>query len=76
MITRNRRQDPLATLEDVRKASLGVPLVVVDNGSMDHSAAAVRHRYRDVLVISLDHNAGAVARHIAVDKVDTLRRLL
>ena len=42
------------------------PVVLVDNGSRDDSAALVRRHFPQVEVIALERNRGAVARNIGV----------
>ena len=55
----NRRDDTLACLESLAQADLGGASVwVVDNGSHDGSAAAVRERFPAVRVVALPENRG------------------
>src|SRR6185369_1745681 len=55
----NRRADTLACLESLAQAEIGgAALYVVDNGSQDGSAAAVREAYPHVRVIALPENRG------------------
>ncbi|WP_414931106.1 glycosyltransferase family 2 protein [Streptomyces chrestomyceticus] len=62
MITRNRRERLLATLERVTRLPEAPPVVVVDNGSSDGTAAAVRARFPAVRVLTPGRNLGAVGR--------------
>ncbi len=55
----NRRDATLACLESLARAELGgATVLVVDNGSRDGSAAAVRARYPEVAVLELPENQG------------------
>jgi hypothetical protein len=55
----NRKDDTLACLESLRKAELdGARVLVVDNGSRDDTADAVRAAFPEVRVIALPENRG------------------
>ncbi len=69
--TRQRRDVLLSTLEKLRALPQRPPIVVVDNGSRDGTAAAVRRRFPDVVVRRLDGNHGAAARTVAAELLDT-----
>ena len=71
MMTRDRRQEVLSTLERLQQLPGPPPVVVADNGSSDGTVEAVRQRFPDVTVLALGHNAGVVARNLAVAQVDT-----
>jgi GT2 family glycosyltransferase len=62
MATRNRRERALASLDRLAELPERPPLVVVDNGSTDGTAAAIARRHPSVDVIELETNAGAAAR--------------
>ncbi|MFB9239319.1 glycosyltransferase family 2 protein [Plantactinospora siamensis] len=64
--TRNRRDQLLDSLD--RHAG---PVIVVDNGSTDGTADAVRDRFPGVRVVRLDHNAGAAARNVGAELART-----
>lgn len=64
--TRNRRNQLLATLPRHE-----APVIVVDNGSTDDTAAAVRRQHPDVRVIPLDSNIGPAARNIGAELAST-----
>jgi len=70
VVTRNRRDRLLASLAPERGRA-GGPVVVVDNGSDDGTAAAVRREHPEVSVISLSRNYGAVARNVGVWAAET-----
>jgi GT2 family glycosyltransferase len=71
VITRNRRCELERTLERLAALPEGPPVIVVDNGSADGTAAAVRRGHRGVRLIALRRNLGAVARNLAVREVTT-----
>jgi GT2 family glycosyltransferase len=71
MMTRDRREQTLNALGHLVALPEAPPVVVVDNGSGDGTAAAVRERFPDVVVIELDHNAGSVARTFGVRALST-----
>jgi hypothetical protein len=55
----NRRDDTLACLESLAQAQLdGAAILVVDNGSRDGSAAAIRERFPAVRLLALPENQG------------------
>ncbi|MDP5182703.1 glycosyltransferase [Blastococcus sp. BMG 814] len=67
--TRDRRDSLLRSLAHLDD---GVhPVVVVDNGSSDGTAAAVRTRHPGVTVVELPVNRGAVARTVGVRRAGT-----
>jgi GT2 family glycosyltransferase len=71
VMTRNRADEVLATLDRLRQLPERPPLIVVDNGSTDGTAARITGRFPDVDVVRLTSNAGAVARNIAVQRATT-----
>src|SRR3954468_15042196 len=66
VISRDRREDLLNSLPRHE-----APVILVDNGSTDGTAPAVRARLPQVRVIELAENAGAVARNIGVQAAET-----
>jgi GT2 family glycosyltransferase len=64
--TRDRRSTLLPTLERLRALPDAPAVIVVDNGSADGSAAAVRRVAPGVRVIALPVNAGVAARNLGV----------
>ncbi|WP_269856922.1 glycosyltransferase family 2 protein [Streptomyces sp. RPT161] len=71
VITRNRRSRLLATLSRLGALPGRPPIVVVDNASVDGTSAAVRADFRDVRVLRLARNEGAVARNHGVALFDS-----
>jgi GT2 family glycosyltransferase len=64
--TRNRRPELIRTLHHLRALSPAPPVVVVDNGSTDGTARAVRQLFTEVRVLALPRNHGAAARNLGV----------
>jgi GT2 family glycosyltransferase len=64
--TRNRRDTLLATLSDLARLPERPALVVVDNGSRDGTAQAIRSRRPRLTLIELATNRGAAARNLGV----------
>jgi GT2 family glycosyltransferase len=66
VLTHNRAQEVLRTVEHL----LGLPeqpgVIVVDNGSSDETAEALAHRFPGVEVIKLPCNIGAAGRNAGV----------
>jgi GT2 family glycosyltransferase len=71
IITRNRRAELLHTLEHMTALPDRAPVVVVDNGSSDHSADAVAERFGQVRLLRSDQNLGALGRNLAVRNIGT-----
>lgn len=71
LITHNRRDEVLDTLGRLVRLPERAPVIVVDNGSSDGTAAAIRTRYPQVDLIESDENLGAVGRNVAVARVTT-----
>ncbi|MGY2002446.1 glycosyltransferase family 2 protein [Blastococcus sp. SYSU DS1024] len=67
--TRDRRESLLRSLAHLDEGAH--PVVVVDNGSSDGTAAAVRAEHPGVTVVELPENRGAVARTAGVERADT-----
>ena len=64
--TRNRRQELVRTLRHLSELTPPPPVVVVDNGSTDGTAHAIRAQFTDVVVLVLRRNYGAPARNLGV----------
>jgi GT2 family glycosyltransferase len=71
IITRDRRDGLLHTLDRLAGLPERPAVIVVDNGSADDTVAAVREAHPAVRVVPLDRNRGAVARNIGVRLADT-----
>jgi GT2 family glycosyltransferase len=71
VITRNRCQELMTTLAHLLSLPERPPVVVVDNGSEDGTAAAVRARFPYVRVVELGENFGAGARNFGVEVATT-----
>lgn len=64
--TCNRRAELLRTLRHLRELTPVPPVIVVDNGSTDGTAAAVLEQFNEVSLLALRRNHGAPARNIGV----------
>jgi GT2 family glycosyltransferase len=71
IITRNRKAELLHTLERMTALPDQAPVVVVDNGSTDHTADAVVERFGQVTLLRSARNLGAVGRNLAVGSINT-----
>lgn len=66
VLTYNRREQALSTLQFLSQLPGGWPIIVVDNGSTDGTANAIRTRYPAIMLIRMRRNLGAAARNIGV----------
>jgi GT2 family glycosyltransferase len=64
--TRDRRAELIRTLRHLSELAPPPPVVVVDNGSTDGTASAVRAQFTDTIVLALRRNYGAPARNLGV----------
>ena len=71
VITHQRRDEVLGALERLLALPEQPHVVVVDNGSTDGTAEAVRRRFPDVELIASPENLGAVGRNVGVARVTT-----
>jgi GT2 family glycosyltransferase len=71
IITRDRRDSLRHTLRRLHELPDAPPVIVVDNGSSDGTAAAVRDGWPDVTLLRFRDNLGAVGRNHAVRRVTT-----
>ncbi|PYF98995.1 Glycosyltransferase, GT2 family [Georgenia satyanarayanai] len=71
VITHNRRTELDRTLHLLRALPEAPPVVVVDNGSSDGTAQAVRHDHPWVTLLESRRNLGAVGRNLGVQLLDT-----
>jgi GT2 family glycosyltransferase len=70
MITHNRCDEVLASLDHLTRLPERPRIVVVDNASVDGTTAAVARRYPQVEVLPAGGNLGAAARNIGVRHVN------
>ncbi|WP_199430122.1 glycosyltransferase family 2 protein [Qaidamihabitans albus] len=71
LITHNRREETLRTLEHMTALPDAAPIIVADNASADGTADAIARRHPGVLLLRCDRNLGALARNLAVRHVHT-----
>jgi GT2 family glycosyltransferase len=71
VLSHNRRDLLLQTVERLRALPEQPPLIVVDNGSDDGSPAAIAARWPEVRVVALRDNRGAAGRNAGVDAAGT-----
>jgi GT2 family glycosyltransferase len=71
VITRDRHDELLETLDRLCASPEKVHVVVVDNGSRDGTAPAVRARFPDVTVVRSEENLGGGGRNVGARLVDT-----
>lgn len=62
--TRDRHEELIHTLRRLRELAPPPPVIVVDNGSTDGTAQAVREQFPTVTVLALRGNYGAPARNL------------
>lgn len=68
VLTYNRVDEVMQTVGQLLALPERPPIVVVDNGSTNGAAAALRSRFPTVEVICLPENIGAAARNIGVQR--------
>lgn len=71
MITHNRSEEVLHSLDRLTRLPERPRIVMVDNGSTDGTAAVVADRFPSVEVVRLDENLGAAGRNLGVDRLET-----
>jgi GT2 family glycosyltransferase len=64
--TRNRRDQLLDTVRRLGELTPAAPVIVVDNGSGDGTAEAVRERFEGIRVLTMPRNLGAAGRNLGV----------
>jgi glycosyltransferase involved in cell wall biosynthesis len=69
IITRNRRDELLRTLDRMTSVPERPAILVADNGSQDGTGDAVAQQYPQVGLFRSPRNLGAVARNAMVDRV-------
>jgi GT2 family glycosyltransferase len=71
VITRNRRDELLRTLDRLGELPEDPPVIVTDNASSDGTAEAVARHHPDIRLLRSGRNLGAVGRNVAVRQVST-----
>lgn len=71
MITRDRRDSTLRSLQHLVDLPERPPVIVVDNGSGDGTADAVGVRFPSTTLIALENNRGAAGRTVGVQHAET-----
>ena len=71
VITHQRREELLLALERLTALPERPHVVVVDNGSTDGTADAVRRHFPRVELVASPENLGAVGRNVGVARLDT-----
>ena len=71
VITWQRREEALAAVARLCALPEQPSVVLVDNGSTDGTAAAVRERFPTCDVVALPENVGAVGRNVGVARLRT-----
>jgi GT2 family glycosyltransferase len=71
VITHQRRDEVLGALARLRALPEQPHVVVVDNGSTDGTAEAVRERFPEVELVASPENLGAIGRNVGVARLDT-----
>jgi GT2 family glycosyltransferase len=71
ILTYNRIDELIRTLEHTFALPEAPCVVVVDNASTDSTSCIVAQRFPEVTLITLKHNIGAAARNIGVQQVQT-----
>lgn len=66
IVTHNRCESLVRTLEQLHALEAPYTIIVVDNASTDDTVATVRQRFPDVQIIARNTNIGAVARNDGV----------
>lgn len=71
MLTYNRKNEVLQALAKAHELPEAAPVYLIDNGSCDGTADAVRLQFPRVHVVRLAQNLGAAARNCGVQSVNT-----
>ncbi|MFI1989768.1 glycosyltransferase family 2 protein [Actinoplanes sp. NPDC020271] len=71
VITWQRREEALTCVERLLALPEKPPVVLVDNGSTDGTAGAIRDRFPGVDVVAAGRNLGAVGRNLGVRRLHT-----
>jgi len=71
IITRNRRDELLRTLQHMTTLPEKPPIVLVDNASADGTSRAVATEFPDIQLVTTAENFGALGRNLGVERVHT-----
>lgn len=71
VLTYNRREELLGNLARLGRHAPGVPIIVVDNGSGDGTAAAVRQAFPGIRLVRAPANLGAAGRNLGAAAAST-----
>src|SRR5262245_15594133 len=71
IITHNRKEEVLTTLGHLSRLPERPPILLVDNGSSDGTAAAVAAHFPGVQVVPAGGNLGAAGRNLGVRRAPT-----
>jgi GT2 family glycosyltransferase len=71
MITYNRSAEAIRSLEVLSQLPERPEMIVVDNGSVDSTAAAIRERFPQVTMIEAGANLGAAGRNLGIQAATT-----
>jgi GT2 family glycosyltransferase len=71
VLTYNRFEELCRTLERLLALPQRYPVIVVDNGGTDGTAARLKHRFPGVLLVRAPRNLGAAGRNLGVAHVVT-----
>lgn len=71
VITRNRANELARALHDLAELPERPPVIVIDNGSTDHTRDVVRSHPVGATLIALDTNRGASSRNLGVERATT-----
>ncbi|HYJ13097.1 MAG TPA: glycosyltransferase, partial [Thermomicrobiales bacterium] len=71
IITRDRCASLLSTLHRLTREVPAIPIIVVDNASIDETVPTVRQQFPDVQIMALQQNIGSAARNCGVHAAGT-----
>lgn len=69
ILTHNRCEEVVGTLQGLQRNVPGIPLVVVDNGSSDGTAERIRRDFPEVALVRAPGNLGAAGRNLGARAV-------
>jgi GT2 family glycosyltransferase len=71
VLTYNRREELLGNLARLSRHAVGLPIIVVDNGSGDGTAEAVETAFPEIRLVRAPGNLGAAGRNLGVAAATT-----